>query len=932
MKHNLIISAFLLPLTVAGQWTYQGTYLGLDFPLDSVLVENLSQGGDITVPGEDSLGQVVVGVSDIAHPVTGGSALLPGRPNPFHTHTTFGLFIEKAGDATLMVFDATGRSITGLEVKNLAPGNHGFQFNGPHVGVYFVSCVTGGMRHVLRLVQLAGNGESDLHHTGTSTAQPKDGYRDTFPWTPGDVVRHTAYATLPCGAQARHVVVDVPDAIEHYSMPLTQVAPGDSPCLFTDRQSIELPAACVGGTSTQSFRLVGENLTCSTIPIGPVDGYTFALAGADPFQNTLAIPVDTDATVNDTIHVRFTPDDENGNITDLYLTCGSIQTTVHLLGTVSSTQAAGVLTGDQNICVGDSSTFSSSVSGGSWTSSDPDIATINANTGLVNGIAADTATMTYTVSTPGCADAIATLIVTVYPLPLAPTITGPTSFCADSSITLTSSSATGYLWSPGNQTTQGITVNAAGTYSVTVTSDDGCDATSAGTAVTVTPNQATPPSLPTVTQNEVLVASDPEMNRMHLTSSFTHGSCPVLSSGFRVQQIGVSGQTEYPDTLTIDTAIGAIIPSSPWGATFSIVAVNHYADITLVSEPVSFISRPGPVEPDPWNQSTDVSYHFNGRAFTSSLPGLYFRYVFDIAYDPSFNNRLPGYPDTSATADEWGVHTFENLEPATTYFIRVRAINTNGLAGPYHADMPIEVRTRRCPQEMADAAGNWYTMVEIGDQCWMAENLRTTLYANGDQIQQVVDSAAWLALSSGAWCYYENNEANEYPYGKLYNWYAVTDERGLCPTGWHVPTDFEWQEMEASVGMPASELSLWQSNRGADENVGGKLKSKGVLPTTGYWTAPNFGAEEVIVPDPVGFLGHPGGRRHTGSEQFGQPGAFLDQDNTGFWWTRSEYDGIVGPDPNDTKGWVRWLNWDEQGISRFDMPKKSGLSVRCVRD
>ena len=578
MKHNLIISAFLLPLTVAGQWTYQGTYLGLDFPLDSVLVENLSQGGDITVPGEDSLGQVVVGVSDIAHPVTGGSALLPGRPNPFHTHTTFGLFIEKAGDATLMVFDATGRSITGLEVKNLAPGNHGFQFNGPHVGVYFVSCVTGGMRHVLRLVQLAGNGESDLHHTGTSTAQPKDGYRDTFPWTPGDVVRHTAYATLPCGAQARHVVVDVPDAIEHYSMPLTQVAPGDSPCLFTDRQSIELPAACVGGTSTQSFRLVGENLTCSTIPIGPVDGYTFALAGADPFQNTLAIPVDTDATVNDTIHVRFTPDDENGNITDLYLTCGSIQTTVHLLGTVSSTQAAGVLTGDQNICVGDSSTFSSSVSGGSWTSSDPDIATINANTGLVNGIAADTATMTYTVSTPGCADAIATLIVTVYPDPATPTITanGPTSFCVGGSVVLTSSSATGNVWSPGGQITQSITVGTNGNYSVTVTNDQGCSATSATSAVTV--NAA--PTVPTITANGPTTFC--VGGSVILTSSSTTGN--VWSPGGQTTQsitVGTSG--DYSVTVTNGQGCSATSATS-------VVTVNPnpFAPTITPSGPTTF--------------------------------------------------------------------------------------------------------------------------------------------------------------------------------------------------------------------------------------------------------------------------------------------------------------------------------------------------------
>jgi uncharacterized protein (TIGR02145 family) len=136
---------------------------------------------------------------------------------------------------------------------------------------------------------------------------------------------------------------------------------------------------------------------------------------------------------------------------------------------------------------------------------------------------------------------------------------------------------------------------------------------------------------------------------------------------------------------------------------------------------------------------------------------------------------------------------------------------------------------------VTDIDGNTYATIEIGTQLWMAKNLRTTRYRNGDPIPNVTDKEKWGGLSSGAWCHSQNDPKHEVPYGKHYNWYTVNDPRKVCPAGWHVPTDGEWQQMEAALGMPASELGR-KEFRGAAQNVGGKMK------TTTLWASPNTGA------------------------------------------------------------------------------------------
>jgi uncharacterized protein (TIGR02145 family) len=121
---------------------------------------------------------------------------------------------------------------------------------------------------------------------------------------------------------------------------------------------------------------------------------------------------------------------------------------------------------------------------------------------------------------------------------------------------------------------------------------------------------------------------------------------------------------------------------------------------------------------------------------------------------------------------------------------------------------------------VTDIDGNSYNLVEIDTQLWISKNLNVSKYRNGDEIPQVQDASEWAALTTGAWCYYENKEENGTTYGKLYNWYAVNDPRGLAPEGFHIPSDEEWNDLIENLG---------------GENVaGGKMKEKGKV----HWDEP----------------------------------------------------------------------------------------------
>ena len=209
-------------------------------------------------------------------------------------------------------------------------------------------------------------------------------------------------------------------------------------------------------------------------------------------------------------------------------------------------------------------------------------------------------------------------------------------------------------------------------------------------------------------------------------------------------------------------------------------------------------------------------------------------------------------------------------------------------------------------------------LVQIGDQVWMKENLKVTHYADGTLIPMVEGKTEWIALTetSKAYCWYDNSTTNRDIYGGLYNWAgamngaASSDDnpsgvQGVCPDGWHIPSDSEWKKMEMYLGMSQGDADI-QGYRGTDE--GDKLKEAGNT----HWTSlGHTGTNES------GFTALPGGHRYI-------DGVFTTLVDMAFFGSSTE---IFGNEVLD-----RRLHGISSEVGRYNPKKNYGLSVRCVKD
>ncbi|MFZ9939818.1 MAG: FISUMP domain-containing protein [Bacteroidia bacterium] len=271
-----------------------------------------------------------------------------------------------------------------------------------------------------------------------------------------------------------------------------------------------------------------------------------------------------------------------------------------------------------------------------------------------------------------------------------------------------------------------------------------------------------------------------------------------------------------------------------------------------------------------------------------------------VAYGTSANPTVSG----TSTSDGSGTGVFTSqltgLTSTTLYHVRAYATNAAGTAyGNEVTFTTVSAGPQPCPgaPTVTDVDGNSYATVQIGTQCWTQSNLTVSKYRNGDNITNITDNTQWSQTntsSTGAWCNYNNDASNGTTYGKLYNWYAVNDSRGLCPTGWHVPSDAEWTTLENHLGGSGSTVAA------------GAMKS-----TTGWFS--NIGATNSS-----GFTGLPGGQRF-------YLGFFISLGENGAWWSSSD----AGPGA----AWYRNLNHSFLvGVTRGNYDHRNGWSVRCVRD
>lgn len=187
--------------------------------------------------------------------------------------------------------------------------------------------------------------------------------------------------------------------------------------------------------------------------------------------------------------------------------------------------------------------------------------------------------------------------------------------------------------------------------------------------------------------------------------------------------------------------------------------------------------------------------------------------------------------------------------------------------------------------------------VTMGQQVWMTENLDVDKFRNGDPIPQAKTKEEWVKAGKNgepAWCYYDNDPANGEKYGKLYNWYALNDPRGLSPEGWHIPSDAEWLETINQFG--------------GESEAGIKMKS------TSGWFENGNGTNQS------GFKGFPSGVR-------GDDGTFTSLGKNGFWWSATETEK-----QNKKVISIFYLDYDFKWVINEVALKGSGLAVRCVQD
>lgn len=200
---------------------------------------------------------------------------------------------------------------------------------------------------------------------------------------------------------------------------------------------------------------------------------------------------------------------------------------------------------------------------------------------------------------------------------------------------------------------------------------------------------------------------------------------------------------------------------------------------------------------------------------------------------------------------------------------------------------------------LIDLEGNTYKTIQIGTQIWMAENLRVTKFRNNTPILNISDSLQWANLYDNntqvaAWAHYQNDPSNNGVYGKLYNWYAAVNSNGICPQGWHVPSDGEWTTLTNFLG--------------GEPVAAGKMKSAG----TQYWKTPN-----VEATNSSGFSALAGGLRYYYS-------SFDFLFDFGTWWSATA--------DNTTRSWARYLSYEFGSVFRTSSIKENGFSIRCLKD
>ncbi len=412
-------------------------------------------------------------------------------------------------------------------------------------------------------------------------------------------------------------------------------------------------------------------------------------------------------------------------------------------------------------------------------------------------------------------------------------------------------------------------------------------------------DKPTLPIISTTTVSEITYTT--AISGGNLTSE---GGSPILSRGICWN---TSENPTVENNKTIETGgIGSFTSNITQLSPNTIYYVRAYATNiagTGYGNQVSFTTQQAAVPTLTTKSITSISqtYAFSGGNITSDNGGSIT--VRGVCWSLSEIPTISDYKSEDGNGIGEFTSSITGLTNGTTYYVRAYAINSVG-AGygstlQFTTESSIVFNPNLTYGSVTDIDGNIYKIITIGDQVWMAENLKTTKYNNGDLIGTTIPATQYIQSENTPkyqWAY-NGDECYVDTYGRLYTWYSVTDSRGVCPTSWHVPTDAEWLT-----------LSTYLEN---ETYSGGKLKEI----STAHWLSPNTGATNQS-----GFTALPGGLRSV-NNTFNSIGKY------GYWWSSSEWTST-----SPASAWGLGLGYDSNELNRSGTGKNNGFSVRCIQD
>ncbi|MDD6582684.1 MAG: FISUMP domain-containing protein [Bacteroidales bacterium] len=931
MRKILCFIAIALMGIAAFAQTVTLTFTGRDaadhyVQLNRVSITNLTKGWQETIYWPDTTLTMQNGTGIDESVANGGFALSQNNPNPFSGTTDVNLTVADAGAVTLKIVDGNGKIVETRHGTSLQPGTHQFRVSLSAAGTYVMTARQNGKTSSVKMVCNGGGSTNAIEYLGmvqTITFVLKS--TTTNPFNFGDMMEYVGYATINGTEVESQRITQAQGTSQTFVLQFdaTQLyAPSIMTASVSDITAVS--ATCGGNVTNDGGATVTAYGVCWSTTHNPTvsSSHTTDGSGTGSFTSSL-----TSLTPNTTYYVRAYATNSAGtaygNEVSFATECDSVSVNI---------------SGNTEINYGESATLTA-------TGADTYHWSNNAATEIITVTPIITTTYTVTgTNLYGCYDEDS---ITVTVNPVVPTV-------STGSVVLTPNSATcggdvnsdggatvtarGVCWSASpNPTISGsYTTDGTGTGSFT----SNLTGLTAGTTYYVRAYATN--SIGTAYGNEVsfVAAVLPVVNTATPTNimatSATCGGNVTNDGSAVVTDRGVCWSTTHNPTTsnshtTNGSGTGSFTSSLTGLTTGTTYYVRAYATNSLgtaYGEEVCIITLNFPtVTTTTITDITSISATCGGNVTSDGGATVTAR---GVCWSTSQNPTISGSHTTDGTGTGIFTSSLTGLASNTTYYVRAYATNGTGTAyGTERIFTTTNDDGQPCPgtATVTDIDNNTYSTVKIGNQCWLQQNLRTTHYANGTYIALGNETS-----TTTAYRYYPNNNSSYVGFGYLYNWKAVMGNsssssanpsgvQGICPDGWHVPSDAEWTQLTNYVSSQSQYVC------GGDNTY----IAKALASTTTQWYSnyDNFPIPSIIAytvgfapsaNNSTGFSALPAGC-YGGSGGSGSYGYFRER---AIFWSATEC--------NNDDAYDRSLSWGSPGVSRGHESEQWAHSVRCLRN